>query len=371
MSDGFITGPLFKAMQLRAFAESLAAQKEEREQRRQLFQSELEQRTRQNQLQDLQTTHALQSMGALPVEAGIPGNFRAALGGRAKPVDTPVGRYSLPTTAQSQGYAASEARRAGTLEGIKKKASEDITDPDVTVDLPGPAPGFGNTVTVKESKRLEAMTKAADLYAKRNPHLVMKDTPPNDQGDIIRTWNDPVTGEEKKRLLLPGAGKSARPIAGAQKNYEAEVDANFEPQRERRIGEMMPWAYAQLGINPTAALPEDAEKARKLAEQNVDNAIKLEYKKQVAQKRLAGQRDIAPIPNYSGRPGSPERIQNHDPTKPSQRQQLAAPPSSVKATELNDLLKRTNTKRTANGLPPFDINGLRKELAGRGVTIQE
>lgn len=280
--------PYMRALQLKAFAENLSAQKEEREQRRQLFQADLEQRTRQNQLEDLKTTHALQTMGALPVAGGMPGNFQAALGGRAKPVDTPVGRYSMPSTAQAQGYAASEARRAGTLEGIKKKASDDITDPDVEVSLPGPAPGFGATAKVPESRRLDAMVKVADIYSKRNPHLVMRDTPPNDQGDIIRTWNDPTTGQEKRRLVLPGAGKSARATSGAQKSYEAEVDATFEPQRERRIGEMMPWAYGQIGVNPKTALPEDAEKARKLAEQNVDHAIKLEYKKQVAQKRLAG-----------------------------------------------------------------------------------
>lgn len=337
-------GPYLKALSLKAFAENLAAQKEEREQRRQLFQSELEQRTRQNQLQDLQTTHALQTMGALPVAAGIPGNFQAALGGRAKPLDTPVGRYSMPSTAQAQGYAASEARRAGILKGIEKKSESDVADPDVEVPLPGPAPGFGATVTVPESKRLEAMLKAADLYTKRNPHLIMKDTPPNNQGDIIRTWNDPTKGE-KMRLLLPGAGKTARPAAT---NNAHPFIPNEAAERKKLAEEWRPGVYNQFGIT------DEIIAASKTNGTNADPANR---KIQHAE----GELDKAITRELQNRARAPK----------AQTASAAASPSSVKATELNDLLKRANTKRTANGLPPLDINGLRKELAGRGVTIQE
>lgn len=67
-----------------------------------------EQIGRQNQMQDLQTQLFMDQIGGLPVEEGVVGDFRAGMGGRKKPIETPVGRYSLPTLQQQQEKAKAE-----------------------------------------------------------------------------------------------------------------------------------------------------------------------------------------------------------------------------------------------------------------------
>jgi len=85
---------------------------------------------RQNQLQDVNTRLALDQAGGLPVEEGVVGDFRAAMGGGTKALETPVGRYSLPTQQKRQqqayeSYQAQEEAKAIALaraEGIKARA---------------------------------------------------------------------------------------------------------------------------------------------------------------------------------------------------------------------------------------------------------
>lgn len=254
-------GPYERALRLKAFADDIQARKEERAQRQQLFQLSLEQHQKANQLQDFNTMMALRSMHALPVAEGTPGNFQAALGGRDKPVETPVGRYSLPTEQQRQQQNLIDSRNIGLAKGVEKRTETGITDPDVEVALPGPIAGFGDTVKVPKSKRLDAMVKVAEVYSKRNPHLIMKDTPPNDAGDIIRTWSDPQTGEEKRRLVLPGAGKTARASgAGAHPYIE-----NYAEEAKKLADAWRPGVYNQFGIT---------DNTRRLADQGDEVSIK-------------------------------------------------------------------------------------------------
>jgi hypothetical protein len=268
---------------MKAFADDIAARREQRQREREHWQFQVDQQKRQNAMQDYMTSMALHSMGAMPVgpnDQKVEGALTDTLGpvtpgSRRETVAPPGGgQYYLPTATEA-------AKRSGKMKGISDAAYAEQYDPDkeVEIDL---GPKYGN-----RKLNLPA-SKAADVLMKLNPHLQREQLGPNDAGDYTIIFRDPQTGQEQYRTTEKGAGKSARATAGQQKDYEAEVDADFHPQRERRIGEMMPWAYAQLGVDQTVASTDEAVKARKLAEEHVDSAIKEERSTRVAQARLAG-----------------------------------------------------------------------------------
>lgn len=292
MGDGFhpLTEPFMRALQVKSFVDGLAQQKEEMAHKRQVWQMEMEDRQRQRQFDDFKTQTALHALGYGQVAGGLPGKFQAGLAGRGT---TELGgkQYSEPTEAQRQEAQTKAATTQGRLKGVEQNAMDAETNPLVDVTLPKEL--GGQTTKVPKKEQGDYLLKIQTALQKRTqmkvgPPIINKET-----GDAT-FYGEDEQGNVKVLRTIPGVGGKggAAGSKATEKDYEAEVDADFHPQRERRISEMMPWAYAQLNIDVSdPALPpkpEEAEKARKLASEHVDEAIKEERRTRLAQTRRAG-----------------------------------------------------------------------------------
>jgi hypothetical protein len=210
--------PYRRALELKAFADDLAFKREQQAYQRAQMRLNIEQRRRDMAVDDFNQRLALDSMGYKPVVPGTAGDFQAALGGRAKPVDTPWGRYSQPTPAQRDQYAVEAARRKGRLAGEEASAREDVTNPEVqfNVETGLPAPFNMATQTAREKDRQKVIDEAVK---RAHPNLRFERFGPNGAGDYTLVGTNPTTGEEKVRRVIRGAGKgsaTALPLSSYQ-----------------------------------------------------------------------------------------------------------------------------------------------------------
>jgi hypothetical protein len=212
MGDGFhpFTDPFMRALKLKEYVDEIKFRREQLERERQQFAYQVEQHKRARQMQDLQTRLTLEAMDALPVESGLAGKIHAGLAGRGT-AETLIGQYSLPTQGQRSQKAYRDAEQKGIAAGITDRAKQDVTNPEVTIDvpsgLPGPFQTFKQTVREKDRMRVlnEMYRKSEAKYKKDNPNLVFREVI---QGpDKIILGLNPKTGEEKSRKVLKGAGK--------------------------------------------------------------------------------------------------------------------------------------------------------------------
>src|ERR1041385_1116032 len=199
-------------LQLRGLMDDLKYRRERREQDRQLFQMDLEDRKRRRAHEDFSTAVALSSIGALPTQPGDTGQNDEAIAqavnitpeNRRRVVNTPVGNYRLPSEVDRYNRARTDAVRAGTVEGLKKKATEEVTDPYEEVPLPDEL--GGGSARVKKS---EALQRKLDLFTKMHPNLQIRQSTPNDAGDVTISGWDPqdTSGKPKFEYIQRGAGK--------------------------------------------------------------------------------------------------------------------------------------------------------------------
>lgn len=234
-------------MQLRAMMDDLKYRKERREQDRQLFQMELEDRNRKRAHEDFTTHLALQNIGALPAAPGDTGQNDEAIAqavnitpeNRRRLVNTPVGSYRLPSETDRFNRAKTQATQTGVIKGLEKKATDEITEP--TEDLALPDILGGGTATVKKTDKV---TKLLDIYKTAHPHRTYHATTPNDQGDITIWSVDPANGDIRTEKTLTKAGKSKTIPQGAESipDFDAQVKGLMDAWR--------PGHYNQLGITP-------------------------------------------------------------------------------------------------------------------------
>jgi hypothetical protein len=287
-SDNPFTGPFLKALQFQQLKEDIDFRREQRNMARTQYLLDLEERTRQRAMEDLKTVVLLDEMGALPIEEGVAGDFRAGMQGRKGRVQTPIGRYSLPTPEQQFEQKARKARTTGVLKGIEKEGEESITDPYEDIGVPEDL-GIGPTVRVQKKNKLEAALKIQQALERRHPNLQISHSD-NDQGDRTYFGTNPRTGEVKELRTIPGVART-RSQRERDSDYEAQVLAQGDRagERMRRIEEWMPWAYSRIGIDANAALPEERLRAQQLAEEVVDKAMRLELDQKVARAKVADQ----------------------------------------------------------------------------------
>lgn len=201
--------PVWRATRIAHTLDQYKYEKQEREFRRQKMQLDLEQARRDRTAQDLQTALMLHKMHAMRALPGAAGNFQAALGGRDKPIDTPVGRYALPTPEQEAGFEAkATAEKARATEVGRKQAEREV---DPLVDVTGVG---GSKLKVPQSKAWEAQTRTADieqriLAAQQRVKPGWNLTKSyDDKGDLHTVLTDPRTGEQKVLPVVKGVGKT-------------------------------------------------------------------------------------------------------------------------------------------------------------------
>jgi hypothetical protein len=361
------TSPIFRALELRDFAEEVKFKREARNQQRQQWQMELEDRQRNNQLSDFHTLLLLHGLHAQPAEPGATPSNDAALRGAAsiapensrQLIQTPRGQYRLPSQTDDAGYANAAAQRAGAAEGIKestKRGVEDSADRSSGRLLQVTYPAFGDQPEVQgwvpRDKYVEHMKTIRDLKAgKFSAHEFKTD---KQTGQTTFFGVDSDTG---KQIELPFQTKmkpdTGKPKVKTQADYEAEVDSDFHPERERRIDEMMPWAFSRLGIDPHTKNSTKIRAARNVAAANVDNSIKDERRTRIAQRRQADRGGATA--GAAGAPGAAAP---------------AAPAAglTVRASELPAKLDQWNQSHPNRR---FDMNSLRNEFKRRGYSVVE
>lgn len=227
-----------RAMQVATYLQHLNQQKEEHDQRRQVFQMEMEDRQRKRAHEDFTTALSLHDAGFLPVHPGMVGKFEAGMGGRDT-VTAPSGtQYSQPTPEQRFQRASVAAQQSGRLKGIETKAAEDVTQPNETLALPDTL--GGGTAEVKKSAKID---KLLEIYKVANPKREYHATTPNDKGQVTVWSVDPQKGDIRTEKTLDDAGKTARPAGGAS-------IPNFDAQVKQRMDDWRQGHYATLGITP-------------------------------------------------------------------------------------------------------------------------
>lgn len=201
-----------RAMQVATYLQQLNHQKEQRDQQRQIFQMEMEDRQRKRAHEDFTTALSLHDAGFLPVHPGTVGKFEAGLGGRDT-VTAPSGtQYSQPTQQQRFQQAAVRASEEGSLAGIKAKATTDITEPNVSMAFPD---GQGGNVTLQipRSQTVNALRVQQDMKAKRySAHSFQTDK------DGTTTFvGIPENGGEPVKIPLGEVGKPQAARSSQQK----------------------------------------------------------------------------------------------------------------------------------------------------------
>jgi hypothetical protein len=266
------TGPYMKALAMKAYVDDLKFKREAREQQRQAWQMEMEDRKRRQTFEDFQAKIALESMGARPFGAGeqlVDEALTGALGpvtpeSRRTITDTPVGRYAIPTSSE-------RATETGRQEGLRAKAREEASDPYEEIQIP--ADFGGGTAKVPRSKKVDALIK---MYEKRFPDMrITEET--NDAGDLSIFGTNPRTGEVKTLKVVKGAGKtktstgtSVKPVglsAGARQMLEKAQKAIdyakagpgvIDPDDTRSAEDL--WAAAKVAAEQAAAaFPDEIE----------------------------------------------------------------------------------------------------------------
>lgn len=272
-SFGFM-GPYERALQIKAYVDDLHGRQKERELRQQQFQYEMEDRKRRNELDDLQTRLALHSMGALPVAGGKFGDFEAAMGGREN-VDTPVGRYALPSAKQQADQQSAAITAKTRAEALGREQALDQTDPMVKTHLPygGAFGGLGGKdVTVRRSQEAGVLTRAQDAiiraHQRKNPQMNVHYTQPGD-GTVHVIGTDKATGDTKELQVLKGAGKVAKPQKSgisssamrAMQNAQKAIDAaNAGYSLKDTRSPEQKWKAAAAAVQQAAAAyPDELE----------------------------------------------------------------------------------------------------------------
>lgn len=240
---------LGKWLQLRNMMDDMKYRKERREQDRQVFQLDLEERNRRRAHEDFKTARDLQGIGALPAEPGDTGKNDEAIAqavnitaeNRRRLIKTPVGNYRLPSETDRYARAKTQAAQKGTLKGIEGRAEADIENPYVPAEIETglPAPFNRSTKTVREKDKA-ALLKT--MHERANPNLTPHWTQPNDTGEQTGIFFD-KQGNERKRVVVTAAGKT-KTVAGGKEPLpsNAEVEALMKKWRQN--------AYNSRGITP-------------------------------------------------------------------------------------------------------------------------
>jgi len=212
------------------------AQKQDRELQRQQMQAQAAQLQRANQMQDLQTRLVLGDRGALEVESGVKGDFRAALSGGQKVLETPVGRFVLPTAQKQReqaytDYQAQEdakVRSAARVEAARAKAKYDAEpmlpvsrEMAKTFEIPlGP---FGVVPRMKQSGAEQMVKDRNATKAQNEQRTVVR----NNDGtlSVVRVGSEGTSVETVKggpTRAQAGGGVQTTPaqIRSIQKDFE-------------------------------------------------------------------------------------------------------------------------------------------------------
>lgn len=364
MGDGFhpFTAPYLRALEAKSFIDNLKAQKEDREYQREQRRMALEQQQRQNQIHDAQFTMALQSMGAIPAEQGATNRIDQIMQqaasiepeNRRQIIQTPMGQYRLPNQGDRQKRAITDATAVGTAKGYEKIAEDKIYDPNVRINL---GEELGGEVDVPRSKVADIRLKA---YEKLHPEDEMHVYGPNDAGDYTTVYRDKRTHQERFRFTDSGTGKSARPV-GAGRGAATKEPSPTREDIEKIKGEWRGGMYEKANITQAkldiAKNGQPIDEARKAAQEEID----------AVEKRL----DIAATQEAKARIREQYIAGQSQGATSSAAKSATATREPVKASQLNDLLNRTNTKRAASGQTPLTINSLRKLLIERQVQIDD
>lgn len=281
-----IIDPYMRALELRAYVDEINFKKEAREQQRLAWKQEMEDRQRSKALSDFQTTMALMSMGALPVKQGEAGMLEAGLAGRGT-IKSPTGQqYSLPSPEQRQ-------RRLIGEEITKKQAgleSDIATGRKLRIKVPKIGDMPSQDILVDSDQYPTVIKNIRDAQSGIERGQFISPTIKTDEktGEMVFLAIDAQT---RKPVEIPFQRKlTPKPEKLTDDDYKAQVLSNKDrsAERMRRVEEWMPWAFSRIGADPNTSDPELMEKARRLAEQTVDAAMKLELEQEIARARVAG-----------------------------------------------------------------------------------
>lgn len=339
-----ITGPYFKALQMKAMVEDIAFKREAREQQRREWQVQNEERQRARQLEDFKTNLLLRDMGAMPAEPGASAAGDAAVRNAfdRRPeayrqlINTPMGLVRLPNQADRGARAEQDARLAGHVEGVKERAKEEVTNPYVDVDF---GADFGGKVSVPKKNLADTWIK---IYEKKNPNwnISARD---NDAGDTTIIATNPRTLEVKELRTIKGAGKSKGASGQSVENFDAEIKSRMDKWRGGH--------YAQMSITQDIIDAAKGDPRRFTPEESKAAADRIRQ----AENELYN-RALDSVRNSAKGQGS----------QTAQTAPAAAMPNGVKASQLNDLLAKM---RIIN--PGLTMNDLRKWLSDKRITIEE
>lgn len=320
-----------RAQEMKNFMEDMAFKREQRAMQRQQYADELQQRKRQMAKEDLSTVIQLSAAGYSPLMEGEAGDSYAQKTGLPS-VTTPNGsRYVGPTESER----TDQARVRGRMKGVEQVAMDEETggkDDMEEITMPDWIPGE----RTREVKKGTGAAVLASLYSKKFGKA-LKPITNRETGDVSFVDDEGNVMKTVKGI----AGRAS--TSGSKKDYEAEVLAGSDQSGElvKRMDDMRPSVYQRLRINPKSATPQEIEGAEKYLKSFVEDAMKKETAAKVAKRRIADRTTVSP-PATGAKPPVP-------------------------ASRLQAWLNDPGVK--ARGVK--DINGLRKDLARLGYTIDE
>ncbi len=302
MGGGMFTGPYMRALQMKSMIDDIKYKREMRDQHRQQYMMEMEDRKRGHAMEDFKNHMALQQMGYTPAEPGatqqgdaqIQMAMRAgggmAPGGERNLLKTPVGMMRAPSQQDQANQMQAGARAKVAAEDYGRQAREQsdrASGRSVRMKFQGQdlwvaadkAPGVA-----KQIRELEQGVKGGQIIGGR--------VETNQQtGAMTFVGLDATT---RQPIEIPfNTTMVPKPTAKTQQDYEAEYDTgpdNPSGSREEMIADYMSKALIKAGV-AEGADPSDEQKAKAeaIAARDIDIFIKDKRTKGVAKLRQAGQ----------------------------------------------------------------------------------